>query len=424
MNLDNHPCFNKNAHKDFGRVHLPVAPRCNVQCKFCNRKFDCVNESRPGVTSGILTPYQSMIYLEKVFAEKKNISVVGIAGPGDPFANPDETLETLRRVRETYPDMILCVATNGLNLAPYVDAMAELKVSHVTVTVNAVDPAIGARIYSWIRHNKRVMRAEKGAEILLANQMDAIEKLKARDITVKINSIIIPGINDQHIPAVAEHVAGMGIDILNCVPYYPNQGSAFENLEEPSREMVKKIRDAAGKFVKQMRHCTRCRADAVGLLGEAPSTALMNTLKECEQLPETPYVQKKPAGRTHVAVASMEGVLVNQHLGEASKLLIYGKRDGMVTLIEAREAPPKGGGFSRWEELAGTLSDCGTLLVSGIGESPRQALAESGLDIMEIEGVIDDAVRAVFDGQSLKHLIKRNMTACGAGCQGTGMGCG
>ena len=98
------------AHKSFGRVHLPVAPRCNVQCKICNRKFDCVNESRPGVTSGILTPYQSMVYLEKVFAGKKNISVVGIAGPGDPFANSEETLDTLKRVRETYPDMILCVA--------------------------------------------------------------------------------------------------------------------------------------------------------------------------------------------------------------------------------------------------------------------------------------------------------------------------
>jgi len=162
----------------------------------------------------------------------------------------------------------------------------------------------------------------------------------------------------------------------------------------------------------------------VGLLGETPSTALMDTLKSCEQLSEVKAARKVPAGRDRVAVASMEGVLVNQHLGEASKLLIYGKRDGIVSLIEAREAPPKGGGFNRWMKLAGTLSDCGTLLVSGIGETPRQALTESGLDILEIEGVIDDAVQAVFDGQSLKHLIKRDMTACGAGCQGTGMGCG
>jgi nitrogen fixation protein NifB len=317
--------------------------------------------------------------------------------------------------------MLLCVATNGLNLVPHVDALADLKVSHVTVTVNAVDPAVGARIYAWIRWNRRVVRAEKGAEILLENQMAAIEKLKARGITVKVNSIILPGINDGHIPKVAERFAGMGVDILNCVPYCPSPGSAFEDLAKPSRGMVDRVRKAAGRHVKQMRHCTRCRADAVGLLGEAPSQALMETLKACEQLPAA---RKPTAGRTRVAVASMEGVLVNQHLGEAAKLLIYGKKDGIITLIEARKTPPRGGGFQRWSDLAETLSDCGTLLVSGIGDTPRLALSESGVDVLEIEGVIDDAVQAVFDGQSLKHLIKRNMAACGAGCQGTGMGCG
>ena len=112
--------------------------------------------------------------------------MVGIAGPGDPFANPEETMETLRRVRETYPDMMLCIATNGLNLLPYVDELAELKVSHVTVTVNAVDPEIGAKVYSWVRWNKRVLRADQGAELLLENQLAAIRRLKEKDIIVKV----------------------------------------------------------------------------------------------------------------------------------------------------------------------------------------------------------------------------------------------
>ena len=43
-----HPCFEADAHHTHARVHVPVAPRCNVQCNFCSRKFDCVNESRPG----------------------------------------------------------------------------------------------------------------------------------------------------------------------------------------------------------------------------------------------------------------------------------------------------------------------------------------------------------------------------------------
>ncbi|MGB8719482.1 MAG: radical SAM protein [Desulfobacterales bacterium] len=426
MNLEHHPCFNVKAHKTFGRVHLPVAPRCNVQCSFCNRKYDCVNESRPGVTSGVLTPAQAMVYLATVLEQKPNIAVVGIAGPGDPFANAAETLETLRLVRQRYPEMLLCLASNGLAIGPHLDALAALKVSHVTITVNAVDPAIGARIYSWVRDGKRVLPARRGAEILLERQLNAIGGLKARGITVKVNSIIIPGINDGHIEAVARRVSALGVDILNCVPYFPNRGSAFEHIPEPSSEMVQAVRAAAGRYVKQMRHCTRCRADAVGLLGETPSRELMETLQACERLPaESPAAEPQIDGaRPHVAVASMEGVLVNQHLGEARSLMIYGRQNGAIQFLEAREAPPPGGGGQRWAQLADTLNDCGTLLVSGIGDSPRRTLAASGLAVLEVEGVIVEAVRAVLEGQSLRHLIKRKRTACAAGCAGTGGGCG
>ncbi len=426
MNLEHHPCFNVKAHKTFGRVHLPVAPRCNVQCSFCNRKYDCVNESRPGVTSGVLTPAQAMVYLATVLEQKPNIAVVGIAGPGDPFANAAETLETLRLVRQRYPEMLLCLASNGLAIGPHLDALAALKVSHVTITVNAVDPAIGARIYSWVRDGKRVLPARRGAEILLERQLDAIGGLKARGITVKVNSIIIPGINDGHIEAVARRVSALGVDILNCVPYFPNRGSAFEHIPEPSSEMVQAVRAAAGRYVKQMRHCTRCRADAVGLLGETPSRELMATLQACEHLPaESPAAEPQIDGaRPHVAVASMEGVLVNQHLGEARSLMIYGRQNGMIQFLEAREAPPPGGGGQRWTQLADTLNDCGTLLVSGIGDSPRRTLAASGLAVLEVEGVIEEAVRAVLEGQSLRHLITRKRTACAPGCAGTGGGCG
>jgi nitrogen fixation protein NifB len=424
MNLDNHPCFNPGACKSFGRVHLPVAPRCNIQCKFCNRKFDCVNETRPGVTSAVLSPGQAMVYLEAVFAQKGNIAVVGIAGPGDPFANPDQTLETLARVRRRFPDVILCVATNGLALSAYIDDLARLKVSHVTVTVNAVDPAVGARIYSWMRLGKRVVRSQSGAAILLERQLDAIAGLKQRGIMVKANSIILPGINDDHIVSVAERMAGLGVDLFNAMPYYPNAGSDFEHLAEPDKATVETIRAASAVHVKQMRHCTRCRADAVGLLGDPADTGMMDTLKACQRLDVSKPRAKRVAPRPCVAVASMEGVLVNQHLGEAEKLLVYGERAGRIELIEARFAPAKGGGMQRWEQMAATLSDCSTLLVSGVGRNPRQVLSAAGIAVLEIEGLIDEALRAVFAGESLNHMVKRTLTACGAACGGNGLGCG
>lgn len=162
MDHTDHPCFSKDARHKVGRIHLPVAPKCNMQCNYCNRDFECVNESRPGVTCKVLTPVQAAGYLDSVLERIGNIRVVGIAGPGDPFANAEETLETLALVRSRYPEMILCLATNGLELSRYVNDLADLNLSHVTVTVNAVDPAIGKAIYAWARRDKRMYRGERG----------------------------------------------------------------------------------------------------------------------------------------------------------------------------------------------------------------------------------------------------------------------
>src|SRR3974390_3356499 len=93
LDIKRHPCFNAEVKGSCGRLHLPVAPKCNIMCNFCNRKYDCVNESRPGVTSTVLTPAQAEDYVRQVLEAEPRITVAGIAGPGDPFANPVETME-------------------------------------------------------------------------------------------------------------------------------------------------------------------------------------------------------------------------------------------------------------------------------------------------------------------------------------------
>ena len=52
------------------------------------------------------------------------------------------------------------------------------------------------------------------------------------------------------------------------------------------------------------------------------------------------------AERPYVAVASMEGLLVNQHLGEAASVWVFGKKDGRAELIERRSTPAPGAGGS------------------------------------------------------------------------------
>lgn len=415
-NLDSHPCFNVSARHQYGRVHLPVAPACNLQCHFCNRKYDCVNESRPGVTSTILSPGQAMTYLEHIIRNDPRIRVVGIAGPGDPFANPELTMDTLRRTRKTFPETLLCVASNGLNVAPYVEELADLEVSHITITLNAVDPEIGKNIYAWVRPAKRVMRGSEAAEFLLERQIESIRLLKEKGVIVKINTIIIPGINDHHIGEVARKAESMGVDIMNCLPLYPVKGSFFENTPEPDAETVKRIRTEAAAHVSQMRHCTRCRADATGLINEGADAGI-NLLQHCAQLPLEPG-ENRPC----IAVASMEGILVNQHLGEASALWVFQKEGDGFRLVGQRETPPSGSGPQRWQELAERFDDCAAIFVSGAGQTPVTALGRNGIRIIVTEGIIESLLENYCEGRTLPPPALP--LPCGVGCSGNGTGCG
>ncbi|MDH4317464.1 MAG: radical SAM protein [Desulfobulbaceae bacterium] len=418
VNRNNHPCFNAGVKGQFGRVHLPVAPACNVKCNFCNRKYDCVNESRPGVTSTVLSPEQSITYLDKVLAMEPRISVAGIAGPGDPFANAEQTMETLRLIRSRHPKLILCLASNGLNLAPYVAELAELDVSHVTVTVNGVDPEVSAKVYSWVRDGKIVYRGLQAGQLLLNRQLEAIAALKAYNITVKINTIVIPGINDHHITAIAEKMQSLGVDLLNCMAMFPNAGTPFADVIEPSKMEIAAIRRKAEKYLPQMRHCTRCRADAVGLLDDDRTDEMRGCLSACASTPNTPA-----ADRPNVAVASREGVLVNMHLGEAESFQIWTRKDGKYEMVGERIAPKQGGGMKRWISLARSLNDCKAVLVNGVGEKPFEILQQSGLEPITMSGFIESGLEAVYNGRSTNDLKGRRTSCAAGGCSGLGGSC-
>ncbi len=412
-----HPCFNKASSGSCGRVHLAVAPKCNIQCNYCNRKYDCVNESRPGVSSAVLSPLQAQDYMGKVLEKEPRITVAGIAGPGDPFANAYETLETIRLLNTSHPELLYCLSSNGLNVPAHVNELAELGVKHMTITINAVDPSIGEFVYSWVRDDNVIYRGRDAARLLIGRQLESVRLLKEKGITVKVNTIILPGINDFHIPEIAKTVGGMHADIMNLIPILPTVGTPFENLEEPSKKRVWELRATAKKHIAQMTHCRRCRADAVGLLCHDRSTELGPLMQACSQI-EPPKSDVGP----RVAVVSREDMLINQHLGEAREFSIWTKDEHGVHVVEKRKAPTSGCGPKRWEDLVDLLADCKGLLVEAAGETPRRVLGENGIAVHECSGFIHDAVEGFFDGRDMT-WFKARKKGVGGGCCGAGDGC-
>jgi nitrogenase cofactor biosynthesis protein NifB len=274
-----HPCFNGCGGNNT-RIHLPVAPDCNIQCNYCIRKYECVNESRPGVTAQVLSPKEALARFLAVKEKLGSVDVVGIAGPGDALANWDKVKETFSLIHEADKDVIFCLSTNGLLLPRFAEEAAALGVSHITVTVNAVDPATARRVYRFVRYEGKNYTGAEGAEILLHNQYDGIKKASDLGLVCKVNIVMLKGLNDEEIPEVVQKAKNAGADISNIMQLIPVKGSFFEHLPMVSNAEITEKRKACEAILPQMYHCRQCRSDAIGRLDEDISY-LFGALSRC-----------------------------------------------------------------------------------------------------------------------------------------------
>ncbi len=277
---DRHPCFSFKASHKHARMHLPVAPNCNISCNYCNRKFDCLHESRPGVTSEILSPETALQKYKIVKDKLQNISVIGIAGPGDALANWEKTRRTVALIKQFDPDVLSCLSTNGLMLPDYRREIVDLGIRHVTVTVNCLCPEIGEQIYRFVNYKEKKYKGARGVRILIENQLSGIEYLAAAGVAVKVNMVMIKGINDNHIPEIVKKVRDLGAFITNIMPLIPAPGSPFENLPQTCMKELNEMRNTCQADLRQMYHCKQCRADAIGLLGNDRSLELRSIARK------------------------------------------------------------------------------------------------------------------------------------------------
>lgn len=280
-----HPCFSSEAHHKYARMHLPVAPHCNISCNYCNRKYDCLHESRPGVTSEILSPEAARQKYGLVKSKIPNLSVVGIAGPGDALANWTETRRSLELIKEFDPGVVFCLSTNGLMLPDFAEEIVSLSVKHVTVTVNCLEPDLAGKIYKFINYKGKQYEGTKGGGLLIENQLAGIKALAGYGAVVKVNIVMIQGINDWNIPDIVRKVKTLGVYITNIMPLIPARGSVFQDIPRSSINEVTKMRKACLADLRQMFHCKQCRADAIGMLGNDRSEEFRGITHQLKRVP-------------------------------------------------------------------------------------------------------------------------------------------
>ena len=416
--VKNHPCYSEEAHHHYARMHVAVAPACNIQCNYCNRKYDCANESRPGVVSERLTPEQAAKKVLAVASAIPQMTVLGIAGPGDPLANPGKTFKTFELIAKTAPDIKLCLSTNGLSLPDHVDAIKNFNIDHVTITINMIDPEVGAAIYPWVFYKHKRYTGREAAEILTERQLQGLEMLTERGILCKVNSVMIPGINDEHLVEVNKAVKSRGAFLHNIMPLIsaPEHGTHFglTGQRGPTAQELKALQDRCEGEMNMMRHCRQCRADAVGLLGEDRSAefatekveamtvdydaAGRKAYQEQVELERQAKVAAKQAELENlagehsditvlVAVATKGGGKINEHFGHAKEFQIYEVGATGVKFVGHRRVDHYcQGGWGEedsLETIIRAINDCVAVFVAKIGGCPREELRQAGIEPVE-----------------------------------------
>jgi nitrogen fixation protein NifB len=457
-----HPCYSEQAHHFFARMHVAVAPACNIQCHYCNRKYNCANESRPGVVAELLSPKQAVKKILVVAAAIPEMTVVGIAGPGDPLANPQRTFTTLQLVAEQASDLKFCLSTNGLALPRYIDEIVRHNIGHVTITINCLDPMIGARIYPWIFWQHQRIRGPEAAAILIEQQQRGLEMLVERGILVKVNSVLIPGINDEHLKVVAQVVKAKGAFLHNIIPLIaqPEHGTYYglTGQREPTPQELTTLQQTGAVNMTMMRHCRQCRADAVGRLGEdrgaefsldklenievdyatamvrrqAVQQAIAKELiyrqvgheAKLQFIPskKKPVVVGEPATRPiRIAVASKGNGLINEHFGHAKEFLIYEASPQGICFIGHRNTQLYCAGSDTCGDrevvlnnIIQLLADCEVVLCARIGFEPWRALEAAGLLPNNEHALepIETAVMAVYQERLKVNQSEQFTTHC------------
>lgn len=319
-------------------------------------------------------PQAALSRIQELETLGSKIDGVLIYGPGDPLAEIDLPLETIKLVREYFPDLPIIARTLGIGGLQHADRLRKAGVTDVEVLIDAIEPAVMEKIYAWVRPGFKTLKLSEATDTLAREQASAIQAFKDAGLKIRIVSTLYPMVNDEQFELLAKKMAELGADELILHPYAPESGADI-SLPEPTPEMMATV---VGKV-----------ANILPAIEGRPVVIEHGTDSNAAG-----GLPKPGKNKPNIAVVSSNGIEVDLHLGQAPQLLIYGPReDGLKCLLECRPAPEPGVGKERWDILAGTIPDCFALLAASAGDRPRRILDGHGINVLitheNIEGTVD-----------------------------------
>jgi cyclic pyranopterin phosphate synthase len=172
-----------NYSRSINYLRLSITDRCNLRCRYCRPE-----EGVPLVPHGEILSFEELERLAEIFCAS-GVSKVRVTG-GEPFARKG-CLPFLQRLKGINGLRHLHITTNGVETEQYINALAELGIDSINLSLDTLDP----------RRFWKITRRD-----YFQNVMKTLHAVIEHKIPLKINSVILADTSDEEIMLLA-HLA-------------------------------------------------------------------------------------------------------------------------------------------------------------------------------------------------------------------------
>jgi len=171
--IDNH-------HRPINYLRLSITDRCNLRCRYCRPE-----EGVPFVPHEEILTFEELERLAAIFCGM-GVEKIRVTG-GEPFARKG-CLEFLQRLRTIKGLRELHITTNGVETYQYLDALAELGIDGINLSLDTLDH----------RRFWHITRRDYFEDVV-----QALQAIIEHHIPLKINSVVLADTSDDEIIRLA-----------------------------------------------------------------------------------------------------------------------------------------------------------------------------------------------------------------------------
>ncbi len=171
-------------------LRLSVTDRCNLRCTYC-RSYD----DTQCITHESVLRYEEMCRIVRVTTDM-GITKVRLTG-GEPFARKG-FISFVEMLHKNHPNLDVRMTTNGTLVRPHVQALRDLSVHTLNISLDSFVPETFARITG---------------QDLLHEVRATMDALMQAGIAIKLNAVALRGVTDTEMQSFVEFVMQYPVDI-------------------------------------------------------------------------------------------------------------------------------------------------------------------------------------------------------------------